>query len=240
MANNYLKDLKEEDVEKVVQRYLDWLNSEINIQWAYHNHKETTAWVATAAYITPILLLFKEGLVFTICGKIVVTLGLVALMYAVYVFVNMQFQMRWEAADRSRGLRRAKTKLCAVTTKIQLEELNKNSNFDFDLFDFDPKRETERKITEKANEYPKFITDAISEATTKKQILPEDKKKEEKAELSPEEQEKKKREEEIKKAATLFMWPRALKKINARIRSELASYSALVIVTVTFLFVKVW
>jgi hypothetical protein len=32
-----------ENVEKIVRRYLDWLDSEINIQWTYHNHKENTA-----------------------------------------------------------------------------------------------------------------------------------------------------------------------------------------------------
>jgi len=90
-------------------------------------------------------------------------------------------------------------------------------------FDFDPVLEAKRKPSEKAIQYPKYITDEIKKAKTHKQNLT---KIMEELSLTP-------------KDDTPFMWPPTLININARTRSELASYSALAIVTLTFL-IKVW
>jgi hypothetical protein len=35
--------------------YVTWLQSEINTEHSYHNHKETMAWVVTALYVPEVV-----------------------------------------------------------------------------------------------------------------------------------------------------------------------------------------
>ena len=204
---------KNKNVEEVVRRYVNWLDSEIGIQWAYHNHKETMAWSATAGYLSILVLTNAVAPILTnLFAKLVFCALLLALAYATYLFVNMQFEMRWKAADTSRGLRRAKTKICNITTDEEINDLD--TVFDKKL---EAKRTTEPWM--KAVQYPKFITDEIEEANTDRQdghqirqiLFPS-------------------LYETLCKAS--FIWPSTLKKINARTWSELASYSILAVVTV--------
>ena len=89
-----------EEIKSAIDKveYAKWLISEIDFQERYHNHKEAMAWVITALYVPGIIYLgysihrasIPEWVVFG---------GIVFVSYLVGIFVKMQFDMRWEAAD---------------------------------------------------------------------------------------------------------------------------------------------
>ena len=81
--------------------YAKWLAFEIDFNERYHNHKETMAWVATALYVSGIIVLgYKAGDIFKSFGWAVGTTVLVLLVAClIFCFVKMHFDMRWYAAD---------------------------------------------------------------------------------------------------------------------------------------------
>lgn len=88
----------------IAKRHLDWLLCEIQKYEAYHNHKETMAWVATSFYI-PLIITYgvlSRSVVDT--WKTAAFVGIILSFVSVLFFVNMQFRMRWEAADIQIGL----------------------------------------------------------------------------------------------------------------------------------------
>jgi hypothetical protein len=92
-------------------RYGEWLKAEIEVWEAYHNHKETTAWTATAfflaaggAFVSTVPRLAAEH-------KDVATVVILLAAAAIWGFVVMQFLRRWSAADTTDGFRAALTKL---------------------------------------------------------------------------------------------------------------------------------
>ena len=92
--------------------YVKWLSFEIDLYGKYHNHKETMAWVATAFYVPGIILIghYVGQLISPYWLKILFLSPLISLLillalYLVFIFVNMQFNMRWEAADGVKALR---------------------------------------------------------------------------------------------------------------------------------------
>ncbi|MFC1934604.1 hypothetical protein ACFLXX_05630 [Chloroflexota bacterium] len=81
--------------------YANWLTSEIGFEMSYHNHKETMAWLITALYVPAVLYLgYTEGTVWRgMCWERVV-IGLITFAAClVWLFVNTQYRLRWEAAD---------------------------------------------------------------------------------------------------------------------------------------------
>ncbi len=92
--------------------YAKWLTSSINQRQSYHNHKETMAWVITALYVPSIIYLgYIEGQIWRggwewVAGVFIPIVG-----YLVWVFVRMQFDMRWESADEIKILMRHFTRL---------------------------------------------------------------------------------------------------------------------------------
>lgn len=98
-----------------VDRYLNWLDSEIGIQENYHNHKETMAWTATAFYLPAVIVLGYTAAPEVrgpSCLALAFVIGILGFVTA--MFVNMQFEMRWIADDTIKGLRRARGILSAV------------------------------------------------------------------------------------------------------------------------------
>jgi hypothetical protein len=87
--------------------YLEWLNSRISAETAYHNHKETMAWVATALYLPTIVGL---GYWISTCNpswqiKLVLSiLILVGFIVFLCLFINVQLAERWKAAARNEML----------------------------------------------------------------------------------------------------------------------------------------
>lgn len=86
--------------------YIKWLTSEIDSRERYHHHKETMAWVITALYIPGIIIFGdivsgKQDIV-----KAIITLFIVVVICFLFCFLNMQFKMRWDAADVNTTLRR--------------------------------------------------------------------------------------------------------------------------------------
>lgn len=115
-------------VEDLVKTYLAELALEYQIVGTYHNHKEAMTWVATAFYIPAIIILgYKAGEIpITIWSKlfIVILLMLIFLVVLIFLFVNMQFRMRWEAADRVQAIQQLRSLLINNPEKY-MEMINK-------------------------------------------------------------------------------------------------------------------
>ncbi len=80
--------------------YTEWLLSMISNRQSYHNQKETMAWVVTALYVPSIIYLgYIEGRIWRNGWEALVTVLIVLASYFVFVFVKMQFDNRWQAAD---------------------------------------------------------------------------------------------------------------------------------------------
>ena len=81
--------------------YAKWLTSQIDHYGRYHNHKETMAWVVTALYVPGILYLgYNEGGIWRgLCAEIAVIVIMLLAGSFIWLFVNMQFRMRWYASD---------------------------------------------------------------------------------------------------------------------------------------------
>ena len=92
--------------------YAKWLMFQIDHNGRYHNHKETMAWVITALYIPGIITIgyLSRGLWYP-TGQVIISILLLILGYLVFVFMKMQFDMRWYAADVVAVLMRRLAKL---------------------------------------------------------------------------------------------------------------------------------
>lgn len=102
----------------VVQRYLEWTISEIQKWENYHNHKETMAWTATAFYITGVV---TVGFILSnapVIDRALVTLGVLIVGYLIWIFINMQFRMRWLSADFQKGLIQFAADLCSSSVEL--------------------------------------------------------------------------------------------------------------------------
>ncbi|MEL7562034.1 hypothetical protein [Dehalogenimonas sp. 4OHTPN] len=120
-------------------RYIQWFQSEIESQTAYHNHKETMSWVVTALYIPSILVagnyIGEHNLSFlrNPCCFIL------ALLLA-SVFVTMQFRSRHVSAKTIAAL-------MELVNEIESGQLNLN--------DADSRQFVTIKF------WPKFVDDRI-------------------------------------------------------------------------------
>ena len=138
-------------------RYADWLNDEIGRYGGYHDHKETMAWTATAFYLPAIIGLAYGARAIGLGCPWQIALGAIFPLVAILVlsFLNMQFRMRWKAADVEWGLRRAMALLCARTSPLSPAELE----------------------VQEAKHWPKFVEDEIEGARNRarrkcKEFLP--------------------------------------------------------------------
>lgn len=176
----------------LVERYIEWMTSEIETINTYHDHKEKMAWTATAFYVPATVILgYTAADRLDDIAKLVLSLVILIASVMTTMFVNMQFRMRWNAADIERGLKRIKGKLC------QLEEIS--SDFNLSL--------PESKASEIPPQWPIFVQHELDKCVTKRFRT------------------------DIVKAilnAITFRW----KKIDDRLKTEVASYYAIVLATV--------
>jgi hypothetical protein len=131
-----------------IHAYAEWLSSEIHKENSYHNHKETMAWVATALYLPAIVGL--ATVVRQLDGYVAIrVISIVAIAIAavlvIRLFINMQFNRRWEASDVVKGLMKAS--LMLLNRQVPLTA--------------DNCRETERDATF----WPRFACDEINKCS---------------------------------------------------------------------------
>ena len=176
----------------IVERYIEWMTSEIETISTYHDHKEKMAWTATAFYVPATVILgYTAADHLDDIAKLVLSVLIVVTSVMTTMFVNMQFRMRWIAADTENGLKRIKGKLC------QLQEMSPDFNLSL----------PESKANEIPPQWPIFVQQELDKCVTKR--------------LST----------DVPKAflnAITFQW----KKIDDRLKTELASYCAIVFATV--------
>jgi len=99
-----------------LEYYIVWIDSHISETKAYHHHKETTAWVATAFYWTSIVVLSSQipkniGVIarLTIFGLMIIATG------AVGAFVFIQLSLRKKSAEEIQSLMILKRDLLNMT-----------------------------------------------------------------------------------------------------------------------------
>jgi len=188
--------------------YARWLTSEIDSRERYHHHKETMAWVVTALYIPGIIILGCNISGEQCIVKAIISWLIVVAAYLLFCFLNMQFKMRWDAAEVDTVLRQ------------RLIGLYRGGNL--------PQCPNEWTIKNEDDWKPKFLTDDI-------EILEDYMKKNKKVERNF-------------KGDLLAFW-RLLKfwhwdnedgkGIDGRWRTELPSYTVIVIATIIAL-VLIW
>ena len=87
------------------EQVVNWLTNETMRNTAYHNHKESMAWAATAFYISGILTMaFLSKDTSECVVKVLATTFTVVVLIGIYCFTIMQFNNRWVAAGRVEGL----------------------------------------------------------------------------------------------------------------------------------------
>jgi len=137
----------------IVERHLEWMTSEIETTSTYHDHKEKMAWTATAFYVPATVILgYTAADHLDDIAKLVMSVLIVVASVMATIFVNMQFKMRWIAADREKGLRRVKGKLC------QLEEMS--SSFNLSLLQIEEAKTPPQ--------WPIFVQEELDKCVTKR------------------------------------------------------------------------
>jgi hypothetical protein len=146
---------------ELLDRYITWLDSAITNQQCYHERKETMAWSATLAYATGVLLIsyyaaelnppLDKPLRFIFCVL------LFGIYHAAFIFVAMQFECRWEAADRLVAFRRTRTKLSRFTSDRSFERSLLPAQRPLELPP-NPKNDDWQEYSL----YPKFVQDEIN------------------------------------------------------------------------------
>ncbi len=105
-----------------IQEIISWLDNKIIYNTAYHNHKESMAWVATTLYLTGSI---TGGLTLgsssNICEKILTMLLFLLLSICATIFIHWQFSRRWIVAGRMEGLIRAGAELLNKSKTIELD-----------------------------------------------------------------------------------------------------------------------
>ncbi len=99
---------------------LDWIDKEIDIMERYHNHKELMAWTATAFFL-PAVVVFCYAAAPHVSGVIrILMMVVVALLgFVAFLFINMQFELRWKASDDIEALKRCRAQLTLAPEMIQ-------------------------------------------------------------------------------------------------------------------------
>jgi hypothetical protein len=89
--------------ENIVNERREWLQHRIDYNGNYHHHKESMAWVATALYLTGIMVIAFEARRMTAgccVNKIIFSLFFLLSCLFILSFVKWQFDRRWMAHKR--------------------------------------------------------------------------------------------------------------------------------------------
>ncbi len=129
------------------QQYLRWIEAEHKSAETYHDHKEKMAWGATALYVS-VIAGADHGRIYaqTWTGKLFLSMMVIAIGYLVFLYVQMQFQMRWSAADRVDAFRKLRADLLGGKRPL--------SQSDYQVVAADGQES-------KPAVWPRFIADAI-------------------------------------------------------------------------------
>lgn len=158
--NGVDRPLSSEESGALRQGYFEWLDSELSLFAEYHNHKETMAWTATAAYLSVVILAYSAAdWPLHLASRLVFSLLIGAVGCVTYIFVSMQFEMRWVAADLCTALRRVKGKL--LDPETEWTSLHRNVP------------PAELKTTEEKSQWPAFVADEVRVCATQRQGLAE-------------------------------------------------------------------
>ncbi len=195
MDTNHTSDQhNSKDSRVIVDSYLNCINLEITNLEIYHHHKERMAWSATGAYMGLIVLAYWAAQhLHCFLMQLGFTLVIFLAAYATWLFIHMQFEMRWETADRLRAFKRIQMTLCTMN---DIEFLSRWSVAIPPI----PSNPYEARIN-----LPKFIQSEIENCETKRKPLYDD----------------------IK-----YLLQNSKTNVNARRRSELASYIILILITI--------
>jgi hypothetical protein len=140
-------------MKSILEHYIEWMTSEIQVINTYHDHKEKMAWTATAFYVPATVILgYTAADHLDDIAKLVLSVLIVVASVMTTMFVNMQFRMRWVAADMEKGLKRIKGKLC------QLEEMSPSFNLSL----------PEGKANEIPPQWPIFVQQELDKCVTKR------------------------------------------------------------------------
>ena len=127
--------------EEEARNYMSWLEGEIGNFISYHNHKETMAWAATAFYLPAVIIVgFEASTVLSLFWKFLLIIGLIIICFISLMFVNMQFESRWRAANKLEGMRRSMSLL-----HVSPDQVNDRSILEFE------------QMTELVNLFPNWI-----------------------------------------------------------------------------------
>lgn len=89
-----------------------WINTEIDKNETYHNHKETMAWTATAVWLTASGYLYVNIPTWLWGERVLFSLVYTIMAGLTIWFASTQFDWRWKAADRTTALREALREVC--------------------------------------------------------------------------------------------------------------------------------
>jgi hypothetical protein len=132
------------------KEWLQWVLTNSSRYSAYHNHKETMAWVITGFYITGIITFGAYIASCKVWPNALLTLTVCIAAACILLFTTMQFKMRWIAADMQQVLLNLGSKLAnnEFTPKSKLEFL------DSGIFEG----------------WPKFIAEDVSALVSKRNV----------------------------------------------------------------------
>jgi hypothetical protein len=101
---------------------LEYVADSLTRAFEYHDHKEKMAWSGTAATLGILgLSHVMAPILGTPVARFCASISIVVLVFLAYVFVHMQFEGRWKAADEVAVLRRARLRV--ITQELLPEDL---------------------------------------------------------------------------------------------------------------------
>ena len=132
---------------KEFEHYVSFLINERNSEQNYHNHKENMAWVATYLYLFAIAsVTYYLGVSKDVKFMIGYSIVSIIATFLFFVFIYVQFRLRWHAANVIAGLTKALSQL--LNKEISLDAQNMQT------------------IEVKGAVYPKFLKEAIDTSSS--------------------------------------------------------------------------
>jgi hypothetical protein len=120
MTNQVFTSLPPTEGKDLLNLQISWLEAEMDAARAYHHQKEQMAWTGTAFYVGVVTLFANSpaptGLPLSLSFSIFLSLSAA-------LFIGMQFEFRWRAADQLVALRRARGKLLSGQIQLGPEDL---------------------------------------------------------------------------------------------------------------------
>lgn len=102
---------------ELVERYIAWFDTELQMLESYHARKENMAWAATGFYVTGSVTFgsLLNPTASSVLLKPMLTVGIIFTAVCVTIFVNMHLRARWRAADITRAFRRLRSRLLPLS-----------------------------------------------------------------------------------------------------------------------------